>query len=278
MASLLLKQVGFHYQDGFSLQDIDLMLPEKSFLALIGPNGSGKTTLLHLMSGLLQPERGQISLENQPLKTFTRRELARRIAVISSLQYFEFPFPVVDVVAMGRYPYLGRLQKLSGRDGQIVEKALHSTEIWHLKDRPISQLSSGERQRVLLARAVAQRPSILMLDEPNTHLDIHHQIAIFRLLQSLNEEHSMTVVVVLHDLTAASAFCQTVALLSEGKLIQTGTPTEVITTETIRRVYKADISVQPSPLGGFPQISYGGKKNTEDRIQKAEVSQLTTDN
>ncbi len=257
MASLLLKQVGFHYQNGFSLQDIDLLIPEKSFLALIGPNGSGKTTLLHLMSGLLQPERGQISLENQPLTTFTRRELARRIAVISSLQYFEFPFPVADVVAMGRYPYLGRLQKLTGRDCQIVEEALHSTEIWHLKDRPISQLSSGERQRVLLARAVAQRPSILMLDEPNTHLDIHHQIAIFRLLQSLNEEHSMTVVVVLHDLTAASAFCQTVALLSEGKLIQTGTPTEVITTETIRSVYKADISVQPSPLGGFPQISYG---------------------
>ncbi|MCZ6768496.1 MAG: ABC transporter ATP-binding protein, partial [Acidobacteria bacterium] len=180
MASLLLKQVGFHYQNGFSLQDIDLLISEKSFLALIGPNGSGKTTLLHLMSGLLQPERGQISLENQPLMTFTRRELARRIAVISSLQYFEFPFPVTDVVAMGRYPYLGRLQKLTDRDGQIVEEALHSTEIWHLKDRPISQLSSGERQRVLLARAVAQRPSILMLDEPNTHLDIHHQIAIFR--------------------------------------------------------------------------------------------------
>ena len=258
MPPLALKQIGFHYRGGFALQDIDLLIPEKSFLALIGPNGSGKTTLLHIMSGLLQAETGQVYLENQPLRSFTRRELARRIAVISSQQYFEFPFPVADIVAMGRFPYLGRLQKLTSRDWQIVEEALQRTEIWDLKDRPISQLSSGERQRVLLARAVAQRPSILMLDEPNTHLDIHHQIAIFRLLQDLNQEHSMTLVVVLHDLTAASAFCQTVALLSEGKLVKTGTPKEVITTETIRSVYKADIVVQPSPAGGFPQISYGG--------------------
>ena len=264
MSKLLLKQVSFHYQGGFALQDIDLSLPEKTFLALIGPNGSGKTTLLQLMSGLLQAKSGRVRLENQPLDTLTRRELARQIAVIASDQYFAFPFPVAEIVAMGRFPYLGKLQTLTHRDRQIVEEALQSTEIEHLKDRPISQLSSGERQRVLLARAVAQSPAILMLDEPNTHLDIHHQIGIFRLLQHLNQEHSMTVVVVLHDLTAASAFCRTVALLSEGKLVKTGTPQEVITTETICSVYQAEIEVHPSPTGGFPQISYGGKLTTDN--------------
>ncbi len=256
MSTLQLQQVTFHYQDGFALRDIDLSLPERSFLALIGPNGSGKTTLLQLMSGLLQAKSGQITLKNHPLRTFTRRELARQMAVISSDQYCAFPFPVSEIVAMGRFPHLGRLQRLTHRDWQIVEEALQRTEIVHLKNRLISQLSSGQRQRVLLARAVAQRPAILMLDEPNTHLDIHHQISIFRLLQHLNEKNSMSVVVVLHDLTAASAFCRTVALLSEGKLVKTGTPQEVITTETIRTVYQAEIEVHPSPTGGFPQISY----------------------
>ena len=239
MSTLLLEQVSFHYQGGFALQDIDLSLPEKSFLALIGPNGSGKTTLLQLLSGLLQAKSGQIRLQDRPLNTLRRRELARQIAVIASDQYFAFPFPVAEIVAMGRFPYLGRLQKLTDRDLQIVEEALQRT-----------------------ARAIAQSPAILMLDEPNTHLDIHHQIGVFRLLQHLNQEHSMTVVVVLHDLTAASTFCRTVALLSEGKLVKTGTPQEVITTETIRSVYQADIEVHPSPTGGFPQISYGG---TADR-------------
>ena len=261
MSTLLLEQVTFRYDGGFALQDINLSLPERSFLALIGPNGSGKTTLLQLMSGLFQAESGQVRFQDQPLNTLARRELAREMAVIASDQYFAFPFPVAEIVAMGRFPYLRRLQELTRHDWQIVEEALQRTEIEHLRDRPISQLSSGERQRVLLARAIAQSPSILMLDEPNTHLDIHHQIGIFRLLQHLNQEHSMTVVVVLHDLTAASAFCRTVALLSEGKLVETGTPHEVITTETIRTVYQAEIEVHPSPTGGFPQISYRGGRS-----------------
>ena len=256
MPSLALKEVAFDYHSTFALRDIDLMIPDGSFLALIGPNGSGKTTLLQLMSGLLQPKRGQVQLDGQPLSRLTRRQLAREMAVISSEQYYQFPFPAVEIVAMGRFPHLGRLQKLTSRDWEIVEEALQWTQTWHLRDRPISQLSSGERQRVLMARAVAQKPSILMLDEPNVHLDINHQIAIFRLLGRLNEDHSMTIVVVLHDLTAAAVFCQTIALLCEGRLVKTGKPQEVITTEIIRSVYQADIVIHPSPPRGVPQISY----------------------
>ena len=256
MPSLRLEQINFDYGATFSLRDIDLSIPQGSFLALIGPNGSGKTTLMQLMSGLLAPKAGQIALDDQPLAQLSRQELARQIAVISSEQHFEFPFPVAEVVTMGRFPYLGRFEKLNRSDREIVDEALEWTQTLHLRDRPISQLSSGERQRVLIARAVAQKPSILMLDEPNVHLDLNHQISIFRLLRRLNQDFSVTVVVVLHDLTAAAVFCQTVALMCQGKLVKIGSPQEVITTEILKNVYEADIEVYPSPLGGIPQVAY----------------------
>ena len=237
MSRLSLQGVGFRYPDGFALQDIDLDIAQQSFLALIGPNGSGKTTLLRLMTRLLKPEKGHIYLDSKPLEGFTPRELARRISVISSEQHFQFPFPVADVVAMGRFPFLGRLQKMSAQDRDIVDEALEMTDTKRFRERSISQLSSGERQRVLIARAIAQQPSLLVLDEPNAHLDIRHQLAVFDLLRFLNREHSMTVVVVLHDLTAAAAFSKSVALLHQGKLVKEGKPEEVITTETIRSTY-----------------------------------------
>ena len=256
MSTLSAQGVVFRYSAGFVLKKMDLSIQEKSFLGLIGPNGSGKTTLLQILSGLLVPESGKVTLDDIPIKTLSARELARKLAVISSEQYFEFPFPVEEIVSMGRFPHLGRFEKLSSGDRKIVDEALELTEVLHLRDRPISHLSSGERQRVLIARAIAQKPSILMLDEPNAHLDINHQISMFRLLKRLRTQQSMSVVVVLHDLTATAAFCRTVALLSEGRLIKSGTPKEVITTETIRRVYKADVEVHASPLSGFPQITY----------------------
>src|SRR5437867_6816439 len=254
---LRLEQLSFSYRSSPVLQDITLEIPRQSFLALIGPNGGGKTTLLRLMSKVLQPSAGIILLEDKPLSGFSARELARRMAVIASDQHFEFPFSVVDVVAMGRFPHLNRLQRLSSQDWEIVDQALRLTCVDHLRLRPISQLSSGEKQRVLIARAIAQQPSILMLDEPNSHLDINHQIAVFNLLRSLNRQHRMTLIIVLHDLTSAAAFSQTIALLHEGRLIKTGSPREVITSELIRQTYGAEVEVFPSPLGGFPQVAYG---------------------
>lgn len=268
MPSLLLERIVFDYGATFSLKDINLSIPHGSFLALIGPNGSGKTTLMQIMSGLLTPKAGEITLDDQPLNQLSRRELARQIAVISSEQHFEFPFPVAEVVTMGRFPYLGRFEKLTRRDREIVDEALDWTQTHHLRDRPISQLSSGERQRVLIARAVAQKPAILMLDEPNVHLDLNHQIAIFRLLRRLNQDFSVTVVVVLHDLTAAAVFCQTVVLMWEGKLVKTGPPQEVITTEILRSVYGADIEVYPSPLGGIPQVAYQAEQTHKPQTHK----------
>jgi cobalamin transport system ATP-binding protein len=255
--AISLLQMGFSYGTQQVLQEINLEIPHQSLLALIGPNGSGKTTLLRVMSKALRPQRGTVEVDGQPLFTFSARKLAQKLAVISSEQHFEFPFSVADVVAMGRFPHLNRLERMSDRDWKIVDEAMERTCVLEFRNRSISQLSSGEKQRVLIARAVAQQPSILMLDEPNAHLDINHQIAIFNLLRTLNRRHQMTVIVVLHDLSAAAAFCETMVLLHRGQIVRTGKPAEVITAELIRQTYGAEVAVFPSPVGGCPQIAFG---------------------
>jgi len=252
-----LQKLSFSYRTQAVLQDIDLEIPQQSHLALIGPNGSGKTTLLRVMSKALRPQQGTVMLDGQPLAGFSARTLAQKLAVISSEQHFEFPFSVADVVAMGRFPHLNRLERMSDRDWEIVDEAMERTCVGDFRNRSISQLSSGEKQRVLIARAIAQQPSILMLDEPNAHLDINHQIAIFNLLRTLNRQHRMTVIVVLHDLSAAAAFCETMVLVHRGRIVRTGTAAEVITKELIQQTYGAEVVVFPSPVGGGPQIAFG---------------------
>jgi iron complex transport system ATP-binding protein len=164
---LTLEQVCFGYEKRPVIENISLEVPRQAFMALIGPNGGGKTTLLRLMSKVLQPQQGTVLLDGKPLAEMGARDLARRMAVITSEQFFEFPYLVSDVVAMGRSPHLQRLQRMSQKDWDVVDQALRLTHVDHLALRPVSQLSSGERQRVLIARAITQQPSILMLDEPN---------------------------------------------------------------------------------------------------------------
>ena len=255
--AISIQQLSFCYRTQAVLQDVNLEIRHQSFLALIGPNGSGKTTLLRLMSKVLTPQRGAVLFDGQPLGSFSARKLAQKLAVISSEQHFEFPFSVADVVAMGRFPHLNLLEKMSDEDWKIVDEAMERTCVRDFRNRSISQLSSGEKQRVLIARAIAQQPSILMLDEPNAHLDINHQIAIFNLLRTLNRQHQITVIVVLHDLSAAAAFCETMVLLHRGRIVRTGTPAEVITEELIQQTYGAEVVVFPSPVGGGPQIAFG---------------------
>ena len=262
--AISLKQISFSYRSQVVLKDITLEIPRQSLLALIGPNGGGKTTLLRVMSKALKPQHGTVLLDGRALESHSARGLAQKLAVISSEQHFEFPFSVTDVVAMGRFPHLNRLERMSDRDWKIVHEAMERTSVLDFRNRSISQLSSGEKQRVLIARAIAQQPSILMLDEPNAHLDINHQIAVFNLLQTLNRQHQMTVIVVLHDLSAAAAFCETMVLLHRGQIVRTGTPREVITAELIQQTYGAEVAVFPSPVGGSPQIAFGSYPGSHD--------------
>ena len=256
---LQLDNVSFSYRDGFRLSEISLEIPSGSFLGLIGPNGSGKSTLIRLMSGELKPETGNVLLENRSVSSFSPIELAQRMAVISAEQYFDFPFLVRDVVGMGRFPHLRRTQRLQSGDEAVIEEVLRLTEAAAFADRSISHLSSGERQRVLIARALAQEPAVMLLDEPDAHLDLHHQLNVFRLLRRLNAERSISIVVVLHDLTAAAAFCRRLALLDRGTLVKHGTPGEVITPEVIQAVYGQDIMVYLNPLTNKPTVGIGGE-------------------
>lgn len=256
---LNLQKVCFRYDSGFRLRDIDLRLQKGAFFALLGPNGSGKSTLVKIISALTKAESGEIQFDGRPLTAYGSRQLARKLAVIPSENHFEFPFRVSQVAAMGRFPFLGRLQRMSEEDRQIVDRALRLTRADELRERPISELSSGERQRVLMARALAQQPKLLVLDEPNAHLDIHHQIAIFRLLRRLNREEGLTVLAVLHDLTMASVFCKTVAIMEDGAIVRQGAPGEVITADNIRAIYGADVLVH-SNRQGVPMITYAAEE------------------
>ncbi len=256
---LALDNVSFSYRDGFRLGNISLEIPSGSFLGLIGPNGSGKSTLIRLMSGELKAEAGKVLLENRSVTSFSPIELAQRMAVISAEQYFDFPFLVRDVVAMGRFPHSRRIQRMQSGDEAVIEEVLRLTEAASFADRPISHLSSGERQRVLIARALAQEPAIMLLDEPDAHLDLHHQLNVFRLLRRLNLERTISVVLVLHDLTAAAAFCRRLALLDRGMLVKHGEPTEVITPEVVQSVYGQDIMVYRNPVTDKPTVAIGGE-------------------
>jgi iron complex transport system ATP-binding protein len=259
MGILDIRSVSHRFPAGFALEKISLEIPAGSFLGLIGPNGSGKTTLLRIMSRVIEPERGEVLLEGRPLHSYAPRELARKVAVIRAEQFFEFPFSVFEIVAMGRSPHLGRLQSLRSQDQAAIEEALDLTLLQELRERPISELSSGERQRVVIARALAQSPLILLMDEPEAHLDISHRIAVFQLLRRLHRERGMTIVVVLHDLAAAAAFCPSVAILSRGRLVTVGAAEEVMQPHTIREVYGEEVRVQSDPQTGFTSIGYGGR-------------------
>lgn len=262
MALLELEQASGGYPGGFQLQGVNWRLSQNCFAAVIGPNGSGKSTLVRLISRYLPLESGSIRLLGRPLESYDSRRLARRLAVIPSENHFEFPFRVEEVVSMGRYPHLNRLQSLLPDDRNAVARAMALTHTQEFAGRPISELSSGERQRVLLARALAQEPRLLILDEPNAHLDIHHQISLFRLLRRQVADRSMSVIAVLHDLTMAGVFCDRVALLEEGSLIREGAPDVVITTEIIRRVYGADVEIVKAPSGA-PLVRYGAEEGGE---------------
>jgi iron complex transport system ATP-binding protein len=253
---LTLEDVSFSYPSGFALRNVSLTVSRRAFLGLVGPNGSGKTTLFRLMTGLLRPAGGEVTLLGRPLREYSPGSLARVMAVASSDQGLDFPFLAEDVVAMGRYAYLGRIGGMSAEDHRIVDETLALTETAHLRRRQISQLSSGERQRVLIARCLVQLPSILLLDEPDAHLDVHHQARIFQLLLRLNSERGIGIVAILHDLTLAAGFCDSIALLSRGSLMSVGKPSDVITDERVRTVYGEGVRIQADPTDGLPIVSY----------------------
>lgn len=255
------------------LQDVSFELAPGDFVGVIGPNGCGKSTLIRAVTGVLRLDAGTVDLEGQDVLKMPRREVARRVAVIPQDAGYLFGFTVLEMVMMGRTPHLRRLQRASDRDVALTEKALRQTDMLSLKDRKVTELSGGERQRAVIARALAQEPRLLLLDEPDSHLDIGHQIEIFDLISALNREQGLTLLCVSHNLNLASAYCRQLMLMQHGRLTGIGSPEEIITPERIYEVYGVRALVQRSPVNGAPQITpHTGQ--TSSRIPPAKKGQM----
>jgi iron complex transport system ATP-binding protein len=249
------KSISFRYFENWVLRDISFQVGKGEFIGVIGPNGSGKTTLLKILYRLLIPQQGEVLYESVPLKKMTRREIAKKIAVVAQETYPLFPFRVIEIVLMGRSPYLGHLMFESERDLEIARKAMAWTEILPIAERPVDELSGGERKRVFIARALAQEPEMILLDEPTANLDIHHQIEFLDLILRLNQERGLTVIMASHDLNLASEFCSRLILLHKGEIYRTGSPEEVMTRENIEQVYGCGVYVDRNPVSGMPRVS-----------------------
>lgn len=247
-----LEGVSLGYEAKPVLCGLDLKIREGEFVGLLGPNGCGKTTLLNLLAGVLKPTEGKIHLYDRELRSYSRREAARIVSVLPQETFIEFPFSALEVVLMGRAPYLGTFQWESPHDLEIAREAMRLTDCLDFADRDVRLLSGGERERVLLARALAQEPRILLLDEPTTHLDLQHQSEIFRLLKRLHSERALTLIVVLHDLNFAATACGRLLLLAEAKLRADGAPSEVLHPETLREVFGTELLSGIHPETGRP--------------------------
>lgn len=251
---LALKNVTCGYGSRFRLRNINLKVDDGGFIGLIGPNGSGKTTFLRAVTGLLRPEEGTVLLEGKDIRGMTARELARKIAVVP--QSFNAEGMLVEeFVLLGRLPHFKGFQFLeTKKDLEIARKCMELTETLCFGDRLMQEMSGGERQLVLIARALTQEPRLLLLDEPTAHLDITHQVQILDMIKRLNRQFGLTVLVVLHELNLASEYCERLVLMNNGRIHKAGTAQEVLDFRVIEEVYKTVVVVEKNPISLKPYV------------------------
>ncbi|MDO3703274.1 ABC transporter ATP-binding protein [Micromonospora sp. C28SCA-DRY-2] len=249
---LRLDDVTVAVDDNVIVRDLSLDVPHGQVVGLIGPNGSGKSTALRCIYRALRPSRGAVWIGPDDLSTLPLRRSARSVAALTQDGGTDLDFTVAETVALGRAPHLRGNQPLSDRERDLCRRAMAQLDVLHLAGRGMLTLSGGERQRVFVARALVQEPQVLVLDEPTNHLDVRHQIELLSLLRG----SELTVLVVLHDLNLAAAACDRLAVLSQGRLVATGTPADVLTADLVRTVFGVAVSVVTHPLTGDPQLLY----------------------
>jgi len=247
------RGLSFAYGVARVVRDVSLAVHPGEMVGVIGPNGSGKSTLLRLLGGALRPAAGEIRLFDRPLGDYSRGELGRLIAVVPQETLVEFPFSVMEVVLMGRAPHLGGFAFEGDRDVAVAREAMRRTGVEHLASRRIHEISGGERQRVILARALAQEASVLLLDEPAAFLDIRHEVEIYDLLRDVAAD-GKSIVSVLHDLNLAALYCDRVALIKDGQLVRIGGPAEVITYANVTAVYETEVYVDLNDVTGAVNV------------------------
>ena len=226
------------------LEDVRLSVKGGDFVGILGPNGSGKTTLLKSISRTLKPYKGTILLNEADIYSLKSVDVAKQMAVVPQDTSIGFNFSALDIVLMGRNPHMKRFQMESEKDMTVARKVMNLTNIWHLAERPINELSGGEKQRVIIARALAQEPKILLLDEPLTHLDIMNQLEIMDLVKDLCVKEKLVVLAVFHDFNLAARYCKSAIMLKDSRIFAAGNLTEVLTSENIKSVFNVDAIVQ----------------------------------
>jgi iron complex transport system ATP-binding protein len=252
--ALSAQRIRFGYGPRPLLRDFSLELAEGEFAGVLGPNGAGKTTVLRLLSGTLRPQAGSVRLFGESLGDLPPRKRAQLMGVVPQESWILFPFTVMEVVLMGRFPHLGILGMEDRADEDLALACLEEVGMRESYGRPLSSLSSGERQRVLLARALAQQPRVLLLDEPTTFLDLKHRLQIYEILSRLNASRKLAVLTISHDLNLAARYCGKLWLLKQGELLASGAPREVLTPELLRKAYETDVEVGHDPRTGSPFI------------------------
>ena len=249
-----INNLSFSYNSVKTLDGITLRIKEKDILCIIGPNGSGKTTLLKCMNSVLKPKSGAVFINDSDISHMKRKEVARNVGVVPQVSSVAFPFTVYDLVMMGRYSRKRRFEKDSSEDKSIVDECLAQTGLTEMTERYITEISGGEYQKVIIARALAQQPKILLLDEVTLHLDINHQIEILDLVRTLSLEKNFAVVMVLHDLSLAARYGNRAIMLNKGSVYASGTPEEVISVKNIRDVYGIEAEIGRSSKGNHMNV------------------------
>lgn len=260
MSLIDIQGVSLQYDSLPVIKRVSLQIEQGEFFVIIGPNGAGKTSLLKALSGLHPLVEGSIQIRQRSIGDYSRKELARTLALVPQQINADFPFTVAETVLMGRYPHLGLLAVEGKKDLQLAEQAMEFTEINHLAGRRLGQLSGGERQRVIIARAICQQSKILLLDEPTASLDPAHQLRIMDLMERLRHREQITIVMVSHDLNLASSYADRLLLLKDGEVEKIGTPWQVLTREQLSQSYGCTLLVDENPLLGTPRVSLVSEK------------------
>jgi len=236
-------KINFSYSNEIVIRNINLLIPKSELTLIIGANGVGKSTLLKILCGILNPDTGNVLFNDIEIKKIQRRDIAMKIAYVSQEPVFGFPFTVKEVVLLGRSPYIGRFEFERDSDFQIAEKAMDIVGISHLKDRLINKISGGEKQMVSLARAIAQEPEVMILDEPGTFLDLKHKSQIYRTIKELIDEMGMSIIIATHDISSLLIKFGSTVLLKDGEIFASGKSSDVINESNLSEIYETDVRI-----------------------------------
>lgn len=257
---LEIKDLTFAYDTTVVLEDISINSSSGEFIGIIGPNGAGKSTLIKIIDGILKVEEGEVIIDGREISSITRRELAKTIAYLPQESKFAFDYTVKEVVMMGRFPYLKGVWTYAATDYSIVHEMMNLMEIDRFQARQFNALSGGEKQRVLIASALAQQPKIILLDEPTNALDLHHQIAIYQIFKKLQQDQNLTIIVVTHDINLAAQFCDRMIMIGNGRVISDGRPEKVLQFQLLQDTFGVNVYIDINPLTQSLYILPYGKK------------------